>query len=561
MKMALFQAILAFVVIFASFALYYLFIIKYFNPLRHIAGPPVRTLFANHLSAVLDPKRTPAVHKHLVEKYGRSVRIRGVGPWDDRLLTLDTVSLNYVLKNSTLYEKPWQSRRLITSLIGCGMLSAEGQMHKRQRRIATPAFSNQNMRALIPLVFQKGDQLKNRWMDIMNAGTTEAATVDVCQWMSRATFDIIGLAGFDYNFNSIQDESNELFLAYKEMFDKVIGKSTFWGTLASVYLPTLFKIIPNQRSRTIERCQAVIRREAGNMITEKKRKIAEGNETGKAYQGKDILTQLLTSNAAIDIPIEQRIDDEEMLHNINTFMFAGSDTTSLTVSWILYLLTENPEMQEHLRAELFTVLPPTAPTNLSELTEEETQSLYAEVSELPYLHNVMREALRLIPPLHSTLRVATKDDEIPVSYPVHRSDGSVDESAQSIHIAKGTFVHVSVEAFNLDQDVWGEDAWSFNPDRWDNLPEKAREQPGLFSNILSFSAGPRSCIGIRFALIEVKTFLFVLLTNFVFQSGLDPIEKINVVLTRPFVKKQFSKGSQMPLIVKRFVRMGQVPEI
>ncbi|GAW01776.1 cytochrome-450 hydroxylase [Lentinula edodes] len=502
--MALFQAILAFVVIFASFALYYLFIIKYFNPLRHIAGPPVRTLFANHLSAVLDPKRTPAVHKHLVEKYGRSVRIRGVGPWDDRLLTLDTVSLNYDAK---------------------------------------------------------GDQLKNRWMDIMNAGTTEAATVDVCQWMSRATFDIIGLAGFDYNFNSIQDESNELFLAYKEMFDKVIGKSTFWGTLASVYLPTLFKIIPNQRSRTIERCQAVIRREAGNMITEKKRKIAEGNETGKAYQGKDILTQLLTSNAAIDIPIEQRIDDEEMLHNINTFMFAGSDTTSLTVSWILYLLTENPEMQERLRAELLTVLPPTAPTNLSELTEEETQSLYAEVSELPYLHNVMREALRLIPPLHSTLRVATKDDEIPVSYPVHRSDGSVDESAQSIHIAKGTFVHVSVEAFNLDQDVWGEDAWSFNPDRWDDLPEKAREQPGLFSNILSFSAGPRSCIGIRFALIEIKTFLFVLLTNFVFQSGLDPIEKINVVLTRPFVKKQFSKGSQMPLIVKRFVRMGQVPEI
>ncbi|GAW01775.1 cytochrome-450 hydroxylase [Lentinula edodes] len=516
--MALFQAILAFVVIFASFALYYLFIIKYFNPLRHIAGPPVRTLFANHLSAVLDPKRTPAVHKHLVEKYGRSVRIRGVGPWDDRLLTLDTVSLNY----DAVCSQP---------------------------------------KARCTNVNDKGDQLKNRWMDIMNAGTTEAATVDVCQWMSRATFDIIGLAGFDYNFNSIQDESNELFLAYKEMFDKVIGKSTFWGTLASVYLPTLFKIIPNQRSRTIERCQAVIRREAGNMITEKKRKIAEGNETGKAYQGKDILTQLLTSNAAIDIPIEQRIDDEEMLHNINTFMFAGSDTTSLTVSWILYLLTENPEMQERLRAELLTVLPPTAPTNLSELTEEETQSLYAEVSELPYLHNVMREALRLIPPLHSTLRVATKDDEIPVSYPVHRSDGSVDESAQSIHIAKGTFVHVSVEAFNLDQDVWGEDAWSFNPDRWDDLPEKAREQPGLFSNILSFSAGPRSCIGIRFALIEIKTFLFVLLTNFVFQSGLDPIEKINVVLTRPFVKKQFSKGSQMPLIVKRFVRMGQVPEI
>ncbi|KAJ3995138.1 cytochrome P450 [Lentinula boryana] len=553
--MVFLQAILAFVVLCTSFIVYYLFIVKYFNPLRRIAGPPVRTLLGNHLSAVLDPKRSPAVHKHLVEKYGRSVRIRGVGPWDDRLLTLDPASLNHVLKNSTLYEKPWQSRRLITSLIGCGMLSAEGQMHKRQRRIATPAFSIQNMRALIPLVFQKGNQLKDRWMDMMDAETTGVVTVDVCQWMSRATFDIIGLAGFDYNFNSIQDESNELFLAYKEMFDKVIGNSTFWGTLASVYFPILFKIIPNQRSRIIERCQTVIRREAGNMITEKKRKIAEGEKSGKAYQGKDILTQLLTSNAANDIPPEQRIDDEEMLHNINTFMFAGSDTTSLTVSWTLYLLTQIPGIQERLRAELLSVSPLTA---LSDLSEEETQSLYSEIAELPYLHNVIREALRLIPPLHSTLRVATQDDEIPVSYPVHRRDGSVDENAQSVHIAKGTFVHVSVEAFNLDQEVWGEDAWLFNPDRWNSLPEKAREQPGLFSNILTFSAGPRSCIGIRFALIEVKTFLFVLLTNFIFQAGADPIDKVNVVLTRPFVKKQFKKGSQMPLIIKRFERSEQV---
>ncbi|KIK67077.1 hypothetical protein GYMLUDRAFT_37120 [Collybiopsis luxurians FD-317 M1] len=540
-------------ILLATLIIYYLFIVKYFNPLWQISGPPVNSLFGNHLSAVLDPRRSPAVHKHLVEKYGRTIRIRGVGPWDDRLLTLDPISLNHVLKNSTLYEKPWQSRRLITSLIGCGMLSAEGQMHKRQRRIATPAFSIQNMRALIPLVFKKGNQLKDRWMD-MTAEKTDATTVDVCHWMSRATFDIIGLAGFDYNFNSIQDESNQLFLAYKEMFDKVINNSSFWGTLASVYFPALFKIMPNQRSRTIERCQTVIRREAGNMISEKKRKIAEGEKNGKAYQGKDILTQLLTSNASTDLPPEQRIDDEEMLHNINTFMFAGSDTTSLTVSWTLYLLTENPKMQERLRAELLSVLPPVAPSNLSEWTEEETQSIYTEIAELPYLHNVIREALRLIPPLHSTLRVATQDDEIPISSPLRRRDGSTDEKAQSVHIAKGTFVHVSVEAFNLDQDVWGEDAWVFNPDRWDDLPSKAREQPGLFSNILSFSAGPRSCIGMRFALIEVKTFLFILLTHFVFRSGPTAIDKVNVVLTRPYLIKQFSKGSQLPLNIQPFVR-------
>ncbi|KAF5389492.1 hypothetical protein D9757_004321 [Collybiopsis confluens] len=544
------------VLLLAAFAVYLLFIVQHFNPLRHISGPPVRSLFGNHLSAVLDPRRSPTVHKHFVEKYGRSVRIRGVGPWDDRLLTLDPVSLAYILKNSTHYEKPWQSRRLISSLIGLGMLSAEGQIHKRQRRIATPAFSVQNMRALIPLVYRKADQLTHRWRDMTEEKeSTEWTTVDVCHWMSRATFDIIGLAGFDYNFNSIQDESNELFLAYKEMFDKVINNSTFWGTLASVYFPTLFNLIPNQRSRIIERCRAVIRREAGNMITEKKRKIAEGQQSGKAYQGKDILTQLLTSNASVDIPPEQRIGDEEMLHNINTFMFAGSDTTSLTVSWTLHLLAENPQMQERLRTELLSVSHSMLPLNFSELTEEETQSIYAEIAELPYLHNVVREALRLIPPLHSTLRVATQDDLIPISSPLRCKDGSIDP-AKTLRISKGTFVHVSVEAFNLDQDVWGKDAWVFNPDRWDSLPEKVQEQPGLFANILSFSAGPRSCIGMRFALIEIKTFLFILLTNFVFQPGPTPIDKINVVLTRPYLAKQFSKGSQLPLRIKSVVRSG-----
>lgn len=116
---------------------------------------------------------------------------------------MDPVSVAHVLKNSTVYEKPWQSRRLITGLIGCGLLAAEGQMHKRQRRVVTPAFSIQNMRALVPLVFRKGEELRDKWMEMIEAqnkaqkedvnGTS--MVLDVCHWISRATFDVIGLAG------------------------------------------------------------------------------------------------------------------------------------------------------------------------------------------------------------------------------------------------------------------------------------------------------------------------------------------------------------------------------
>lgn len=74
------------------------------------------------------------------------------------------------------------------------MLAAEGQMHKRQRRVATPAFSIQNLRALVPLVFKKGTELKDKWVDLME-DRNGGLVVDVCHWVSRATFDVIGSAG------------------------------------------------------------------------------------------------------------------------------------------------------------------------------------------------------------------------------------------------------------------------------------------------------------------------------------------------------------------------------
>lgn len=158
--------------------------------------------------------RSAKIHAQYVEKYGRNVRIRGLGPvglfqtalrvqltalyqWDERLLPLDPASVSHVLKNCNIYEKPWQSRRLIAGLIGCGMLAAEGHIHRRQRRVATPAFSIQNLRALVPLVFRKGNELRDKWSELFDRPLAREGgiEIDVCHWISRATFDVIGLAG------------------------------------------------------------------------------------------------------------------------------------------------------------------------------------------------------------------------------------------------------------------------------------------------------------------------------------------------------------------------------
>lgn len=87
------------------------------------------------------------------------------------------------------------------------MLSAEGSVHKRMRRVGNPAFSVQNMRALIPLVWATGQELRDKWFELLSSephkaseessdsASTPGIKLDICMWISRATFDIIGLAG------------------------------------------------------------------------------------------------------------------------------------------------------------------------------------------------------------------------------------------------------------------------------------------------------------------------------------------------------------------------------
>jgi cytochrome P450 len=152
----------------------------------------------------------------------------------------------------------------------------------------------------------------------------------------------------------------------------------------------------------------------------------------------------MISNSATDLPPEQRISEEEILHNINTFMFVGSDTTSLAVTWTLLLLAKHPSIQDQLRAELCG-LP--RPGNIS---DDAVLTHYQEIAAAPLLDKVCRETLRLVPVVHSFLRVATQDDVLPDS-----------KGREGFCIRKGTIVHVPIEAMNLDREIWGKDAWTF----------------------------------------------------------------------------------------------------
>jgi cytochrome P450 len=157
------------------------------------------------------------------------------------------------------------------------------------------------------------------------------------------------------------------------------------------------------------------------------------------------------------------LSDDDILNNVNTFMFAGSDTSSLSLTWALWLLATNPEVQDRLREELSTVH---CPESFEDLSVDEIDSLYDNISELPYLDKVIKETLRLVPPIHSSLRVARQDDLIPTSQPYKiQKPGGTTTVTSPIRVTKGTMVHIPIEGFNLDKSVWGPDAWEFKCNR------------------------------------------------------------------------------------------------
>ncbi|KAG9003004.1 hypothetical protein FRB94_001626 [Tulasnella sp. JGI-2019a] len=512
------------------------------SPLRNLPGPPLKSLMpgSGNLPAVLSSTASPTTHEKYVKAYGKTFRIYGFGHFDERLLTLDPKAMAHILNSPSVYEKPWQSQRLINGLIGPGLLSSEGARHRLQRKVLNPAFSNQSMKSHAPLVMSKARELRHRWLEI-TANLELSGGLDVIHWMTRATFDIIGLAGFDYSLNAIENEDNELYLAYKAMFDSAINRGQSLRSIASIFFPIIDRIWPSEAVLTIRKSHKIIYG-LGNQLVQKEKQEAIQHGKDEDKNKKSILSLLMKSNLSEANP-SQRIADRDIMDQINTFFFAGTDTTSLALGWTFLLLAQNPEMQTKLREEIHSV-------SHSYENDDSVDTDFSIIDNLPYLDKVTRESLRVIPPIHSSLRVACRDDVIPTQFPVKMKDGS---ETHSVPIRQGQFVHVSVEPFNQDKTVWGEDAWEFKPDRWDNLPEAVRGLPCVYSNIMTFLGGPRACIGFRLSIIEIKTFIYVLIAAFTFEPVPDlQIIKLNVVLTRPYVKGKVRQGSQLPLIVRPY---------
>jgi cytochrome P450 len=188
---------------------------------------------------------------------------------------------------------------------------------------------------------------------------------------------------------------------------------------------------------------------------------------------------------------------------IPTFLLGGHETTSTLMSWVLLQLASNPSVQAALRDECrANPLPAASPDfESSPLDADELSSL----DKLPLLDAVIRETLRLHPPVTNVGRAAVKDDIIPLTRPFVNRDGVVQDT---ITIKKHDAIYVPIILINQSVELWGTDAEEWKPERWmaghghAGVPAAVKDIPALWGNMLSFLAGPRACIGFRFSLYQ-----------------------------------------------------------
>ncbi len=321
-------------------------------------------------------------------------------------------------------------------LLGEGLLTAEGQFHLRQRRLAQPAFHRERLAGYAAVMSRCALKTRDRWQD--------GATLEVSDEMMRLTMAVVGRTLFSADVEAGAREIGEAMTAVLEMFNMLLLPF-------SEYLEKL----PLPSNRRFERARETLDGIIYGMIRERR---AGGEDRG------DLLSMLLLAQ---DEEGGGGMTDQQVRDESLTLFLAGHETTANALTWTWYLLSQNPECEAKLHAELDRVLEGRAPG-------------FYDVPGLTYTEMVVAEAMRLYPPAWAIGRKAIEAFEI----------GGLELPAGSICI---------LSPYVTQRDPrWFAEPDRFDPERWTAEAKEARPKFSYFP----FGGGARVCIGERFAWME-----------------------------------------------------------
>ncbi|KNE62904.1 hypothetical protein AMAG_08082 [Allomyces macrogynus ATCC 38327] len=411
------------------------------------------------------------------------------------LVVADPKALHAMLSaHSYTFIKPETSIEAIGMVTGnLGMVTINGDVHKRHRRIVNPLFNMKTLMPLLPVMISSLDEFC-AFLDTFPHSTS----LPFHEMSGQLTLNVIGRTGMNYEFNALALEGTPITRAYNEMQEVI--EFTPWFLLCLMYPNTLGRI-PTASRRQFWRGHRVMIAAIKDMLT---RARAEPN-------GTSLIHELIRQNEG------NALNEYELVCETQTFLGAGHETTSSSLAMAVLLLAQFPDVQDNLAKELAAV----------DLGDYET------LSKLPRLNSVINETMRLFPPGNLTFREAGADITVPTT------------ALGPLALPKGLEIEIPIRAIHMDTSIWGPDAMEWNPQRWDTIDlvqggnmdlsanriVNGRRQIGPY-DYFPFLVGPRGCIGRQFAVMELRLFIAGLVRRYKLATDL-PVggEDFHVAIT------------------------------
>ena len=375
-----------------------------------------------------------------------------------------------LVKDADRFPKTRLDKRVLRPVVGEGLLTADGDHWRWQRKLASPLFRPSDTLGYVPKMVEAANEQLARWRA---AGASHVAAID--EDMTEATFAVIArtvLAGIDESEGAEIKRTGRAYLT-------PIG----WAVAAALMLWPEDMWHPG---RTQMRTAAREGRDVVQRLLDKRR--AQG------VAGDDLVARML---AARNPDTGAPMTDEQVIDNLATFLLAGHETTAKALTWTLYLLARAPEWQERVREEV------------REVTGGNPVSA-GDIAKLLVTQRVLKEAMRLYPPVPAMTRVNREAVEI----------GGVSLPAPALIVIPVYVVH-------RHRKLW-DDPDRFDPDRF--LAESEAKHHRM--QFMPFGVGPRVCIGASFAMIEATAVLATLLQGARFgwdgKHAPEPISRVTL---------------------------------
>jgi cytochrome P450 len=391
-----------------------------------------------------------------------------------------SVQFAFSQKNASFQRKSPQMRYALEPLLGDGLFISDGRTWRTRRKMVAPIIHISRVPEFAPVMVEAAVETRERW------GATAGSTIDVLADSARLTAEIICRTLFGRKLgDGYAEQIVQGFSDYQRVIDQI-------DIISFLGLPDWFPRWHGKRVRqNVKQIHAVL-----DEVVASARASASNGEPS-------VINHLFEARDDKGRPL----DSEALRNEIGVLFMAGHETTANTLAWIWYLLSQAPEVEAKLHAELDSVLGDRPPT-------------LKDVRQLVYTRAILDEALRLYPPVPILPREAIKEEEF-----------------QGVRIPKGSLLFVVPWLLHRHRKLW-ELPDHFIPERF--LPENAAKI-SKFAYV-PFSIGPRICAGANFGLTEAILSIATLAQKF--QLRLKPGYEV-----RPVCRLTLRPAGGMPMTV------------